>query len=90
MWENRYAVMSDADLLTFESLSAARRLTTPWLMIHGDACFLPDVARRSFDAVPAGTNKAMVRDDTPHLSYCDQPADIDRATARVVDWFTRA
>lgn len=89
-WENRYAVMSDADLLTFESLSAARRLATPWLMIHGDNCFLPAAARRSFDAVPAGTNKAMVWDDTPHLAYYDQAADIDRATARVVNWFARA
>lgn len=90
LWENRYAVMSDADLLSFESISAARRLKTPWLMIHGDNCFLPDAARRSFDAVPVGTNKALVWDDTPHLSYYDQPADIDRATARVVNWFAQA
>ncbi len=89
-WDNRYAVMSDADLLAFESLGAARRLTTPWLMIHGDACFLPPAARRHYDALPAATRKAMIWDDTPHLSYYDQPADIDRATARVLDWFARS
>ncbi len=89
-WDNRYAVMSDADLLTFESLSAARRLSAPWLMIHGDNCFLPPAARRHYDALPAATKKAMVWDDTPHLSYYDQPADIDRATARVLDWFAKA
>jgi fermentation-respiration switch protein FrsA (DUF1100 family) len=87
LWDNRYAVMSDADLLTFESLSSARSLTRPWLMIHGENCFLPAAARRHYDAVPAATRKALVWDDTPHLSYYDQPADLDRAAARVADWF---
>ena len=29
LWENRYAVMSDAAVLSYESISAAARLTTP-------------------------------------------------------------
>jgi hypothetical protein len=59
-------------------------------MIHGDNCFLPAAARRHYDALPAATPKAMVWDDTQHLAYYDQAADIDRATARVVDWFSAA
>lgn len=89
-WDNRYAVMSDTDLLQFESLTAAKAMTKPWLMIHGDNCFLPPAAQRHFDAVPQLTRKAMVWDDTPHLSYYDQPADIDRAARRVIDWFMAA
>ena len=50
LWDNRYAVMSDADLLDYRSISAARRLETPWLMVHSDQCFLPDAARRRFEA----------------------------------------
>ncbi|MEL6686555.1 MAG: alpha/beta hydrolase [Pseudomonadota bacterium] len=88
-WENRYAVMSDADLLPYESLSAAKSIETPWLMIHGDNCFLPDAAKRHFDAIPAGTPKRLIWDETPHLAYYDQPEAIARATQEMVDWFER-
>ncbi len=90
LWDNRYAVMSDADLLAYESMTAARAITTPWLMIHGDACFLPTAARRHFDAVPAGTPKALVWDETPHLDYYDKPDVIDRAAGRIATWFAKA
>ncbi len=86
-WENRYAVMSDADLLHYESLSAAKTMTTPWLMIHGDNCFLPSAARRHMEAVPAELSTKTVWDDTPHLAYYDQPDAIDRAMTEVVAWF---
>lgn len=84
IWENRYAVMSDADLLEYESISAARELRPPWLMIHGDNCFLPSAAKRHMEAVPNSTPTQMIWDDTPHLSYYDQPEVIDRAVAAVV------
>jgi hypothetical protein len=89
-WENRYAVMSDDDLLAYESISAARELTRPWLMFHGENCFLPTAARRHFEALPAAAKKAMVWDETPHLSYYDQPAVIDAAVNRIDAWFAAA
>lgn len=87
LWENRYAVMSDADLLAYESITATRRLTVPWLMIHGDNCFLPNAARRHEAAVPATTPLKVVWDDTPHLAYDDQPEAIERAVDAAVDGF---
>ena len=88
-WENRYAVMSDADLLSYESISAAKSLTTPWLTIHGDNCFLPSAARRHMDAVPADLVTRTVWDDTPHLAYYDNPDAIERAMSEVAAWFKR-
>lgn len=87
IWENRYAVMSDADLLKYESISAARELRSPWLMVHGDNCFLPSAAKRHMDAVPKSTRRRMIWDNTPHLSYYDQPGVIDRAVAAVVEHY---
>jgi len=87
IWENRYAVMSDADLLEYESISAARDLKTPWLMVHGDNCFLPEAARRHMAAVPPSTPTRTIWDDTPHLSYYDQPEVIDRAVGAVSNHF---
>ncbi len=90
LWDNRYAVMSDADLLAYESIGAAAGLTTPWLMIHGDNCFLPGTARRHMAAVPETTRTKTVWDDTPHLAYYDQADIVDRATADVVAWLRSA
>ena len=85
-WENRYAVMSDADLLEYESFTSAQSLSVPWLMIHGDQCFLPAAARRHFEVVPESTPKQMVWDDTPHLAYYDQADVIEQTSDRVAGW----
>ncbi len=49
--------MSDADLLANESVNAACPLATPWLMVHSDPCFLPDAARRHFEAAPSSAKQ---------------------------------
>jgi uncharacterized protein len=86
LWDNRYAVMSDADLLAYESISAARVQTKPYLMIHSDASFLPDAARRHFDAMPAASKQLIWEGDTPHLSYYDQPHILDRTVEHIASW----
>ncbi|WP_051425813.1 alpha/beta hydrolase [Jiangella gansuensis] len=89
LWENRYAVMSDAALLAYESLSAAARMTTPQLMIHSDQCAVPDAARRHFAVVPTPDKKLLWEGDTRHLQYYDDAAVIDRTVWSIVDWFAR-
>ena len=86
LWNNRYAVMSDADLLPYESISAARTLTKPYLLIHSDNSFLPDAARRHFEAMPSKDKKLIWDGDTPHLSYYDQPEVLDRTVASIERW----
>lgn len=87
-WENRHAVLSDAGLLGYESLSAMARLTKPLLLVHGDNCALPDQAKRHFAVVPT-RNKPHLRPDTPHLSFYDDPGAIDPAVTDLTDWFAR-
>ncbi len=88
VWDNRHAVMSDAALLSYESLSASARLTKPLLLIHGDNCALPGQAKRHFAVVPT-QDKLHLRPDTPHLDFYDNPAAIDSAVTSVTDWFAR-
>jgi hypothetical protein len=63
LWENRYAVMSDAAVLSYDSISAAARLTKPLLMVHSDQCAHPDAARRRSHrrqaAAVGGTDAAL-------------------------------
>ncbi|MGC6400291.1 alpha/beta hydrolase [Sphingomonas sp. FW199] len=86
LWENRYAVMSDADLLPYESISAAQTLNKPYLLIHSDNSFLPDAARRHFEAMPSARKTLIWDGDTPHLSYYDQPEVLDRTAASIDKW----
>jgi uncharacterized protein len=85
-WENRYAVMSDAELLRYESLSAAKRITKPYLMIHSNQSFLPDAARRHFDAMPSTQKTLLWEGDTPHLSYYDDQTVLDKTVGSIVSW----
>jgi hypothetical protein len=87
LWDNRYAVMSDADLLDYESISAARRLETPWLMVHSDQCFLPDAARRHFEAAPSKAKQMSWEGSTPHLHYYDHPEVIEPTVERIANYF---
>jgi uncharacterized protein len=87
LWENRYAVMSDAAVLSYETLSAAARLTAPLLMIHSDACAQPDAAHRHFAVVPTADKRLLWEGETRHLQYYDDPVVIDRAVWSIVDWF---
>lgn len=88
IWDNRHAVMSDATLMTYESLSAAARLTKPVLMIHGENCALPDQAERHFAVIPSG-DKLHLRPNTPHLDFYDVPSAIDPAVTDITGWFAR-
>jgi uncharacterized protein len=89
LWENRYAVMSDAAVLSYESLSAAARLTKPLLMLHSDQCAVPDAARRHYAVVPTSDKQLLWEGQTRHFQFYDDPAVIERAVYSIVDWFAR-
>ena len=89
LWENRYAVQSDAAVFSYESLSAAARLTKPLLMVHSDQCAIPDAARRHFAVVPSADKQLLWDGQTRHLQYYDDAAVIDRTVYSIVDWFAR-
>jgi len=89
LWENRYAVMSDAAMFSFDSIGAAARLTTPVLIVHSDQCAIPDAARRHFAVVPSANKQLLWEGQTRHLQYYDDPEVIDRTVCSIVDWFSR-
>jgi uncharacterized protein len=89
LWENRYAVMSDAAVLSYDSISAAARLTKPLLMVHSDQCAHPAAARRQFAVVSTPDKQLLWESQTRHFQYYEDPAVIDRAVVSIVDWFAR-
>lgn len=87
IWKNNYPKMSDAYLLEYESLSAAEKLTKPYLMIHSDNSFLPEAAKRQFEAVPAKEKKLLWEGETGHFQYYDDPAVLDATSDQAIAWF---
>ncbi len=87
IWENNYPKMSDANLLEYESLTAAQKLDKPYMMIHSDNSFLPDAARRQFAAVPAEKKKLQWEGQTGHFQYYDDPSTLDKTADLAVAWY---
>jgi uncharacterized protein len=86
LWDNRYAVMSDAYLLGYESIDAAKTLTKPYLTIHSDNSFLSAAAKRYFEVMPSTQKQLLWEGATPHLDYYDKPEIIDRAATSISNW----
>lgn len=87
LWENRYAVMGDPAYLDFESLSAARALKRPFLMIHADNSDGPKAARRHFESVPGADKELVWQGKNNHFQYYEDPVVIDTAVATMTRWF---
>ncbi len=87
IWVNNYPKMSDALLFDYESLSAAQKLDKPYLMIHSDNSFLPEAAKRQFEAVPATMKKLQWEGETGHLQYYDDEEILDRTANQAIDWY---
>ncbi len=87
IWVNNYPKMSDALLFEYESLTAAQKLDKPYLMIHSDNSFLPDAAKRQFEAVPATMKKLQWEGETGHLQYYDDPEILDRTANQAIQWY---
>lgn len=86
LWENRYAVMGDVAYLAFESLSAARELAVPLLMVHGEHAEGLESARRHLEAVREAQTQLVLDAGTAHYDYFDDPSVIDRTVATVARW----
>lgn len=69
------------------ALSAAARLTKPWLMIHSDQSAIPDAARRHHAVSPAPAKRMLWQGQTRHLQYYDDPAVLDQAACEIASWF---
>lgn len=86
-WENRYAVMSDAEVWAFDMSEAARQLACPFLMVHSEEAHDPDDARKVFGTIGSKDKAMFFLDGAPdHVKFYDDPATVDRAAARVTQF----
>ena len=83
-WENRYAVMSDADVWSFDVSVAATKLSIPSLLVHSEEAHDPDDARAVFSTFGSREKQQYFVEGAPdHVKFYDDPATVARASARV-------
>lgn len=93
-WENRYAVLSDAEIWTVDVRTALAELRQPWLMVHAEKATSPDSAHRAF-AAPNNNKieKRQVwlehRNIVHQTRFYDDPIVIDLAIAELKPWFVK-
>jgi uncharacterized protein len=85
-WNNRFAVATWAEWLTFNPLPMAQRITVPTLFIHSEKAAIPDGARQFFAAIPATTPKKFAwLPDRAQFDFYDQAATVDQSIALTVN-----
>lgn len=89
VWENKYAVMSDAALLEFNVLDATPRMRAPYMMIHSDNSFLPDAARRTFASVGSAKKELRWEGATGHFQYYEDATTLDATADVIADWYRK-
>ena len=81
-WKNEMAEMSWLFWLTFDGQRAAREVSVPTLMVHGDACVLPENARAVYAALRGP--KRLEWGEGSQIDYYDQDPYVESAVAMIV------
>jgi uncharacterized protein len=87
-WRNEMAEMSWLYWLTYDGLSAASKVSTPTLLVHGDEAVLPDHVKLVHDNL-RGPKELVWFADGGQVDWYDQKPLVDRAIAAVDPWFKK-
>jgi len=86
-WKNEMAEMTWTYWLTFDGLSAARRVATPTMFVHADGCVFPDHVRQVHSQLTG--LKELVWSRGNQIDFYDQPEQVDAAVRAATGWFDR-
>ncbi len=93
---DKFAVMTWEDWLTYNPRPAAKKLTTPTLMIHSDGAVLPDYTKHFFNEIQTD-DKKLIWVDTDILpspyhqfNFYDQAEEMDLVVREATAWFKKA
>nr|WP_294898777.1 alpha/beta hydrolase [uncultured Pedobacter sp.] len=87
-WENKVAAMSEAETLTFDAVSVARKVEKPTLVIHGemsDGGY--EFAKKIYSSLPKENKKSVWMDKIFHFQFYDDPIVISKSVDEVSIFF---
>jgi hypothetical protein len=87
-WENKFALMSWADWLRFDSLAPASELRVPVLVVHSDQAALPEQARRFHSRIRG--IKEIFWSTESHMEFYDRSDTVSRSAGLAADFYRRS
>jgi pimeloyl-ACP methyl ester carboxylesterase len=82
-WENRFAIASWAQWLTFNPMPVAQQIKVPTLFIHSEKAAIPHGARQFFAAIPGQNKQFEWLSDRTQFDFYDQPATVDASISAI-------
>jgi uncharacterized protein len=89
-WENRFAVASWAEWLTFNPMPTAKAIQVPTLFIHSQTAAIPQGAKQFFAAIPGGNKQMTWLSDRTQFDFYDQAETVDQSIALITTYLQSA
>ncbi|WP_404790237.1 alpha/beta hydrolase [Altericista sp. CCNU0014] len=80
-WNNRFAVATWAEWLTFNPTIKANRVKIPTLFVHSEKAAIPNGAKQFFAAIPTKNKTFVWANDYQQFDFYDRPGAMDKAIA---------
>ena len=84
-WKNEMAEMSWLSWLTFDGVRAAREVSVPTVMLHGDGCVFPEHAKAVYGALQG--LKQIEWTEGSQIDFYDREPQVSKAVALAVPHF---
>lgn len=84
-WENRFAVASWAEWLTFNPMPEAKNIKVPTLFVHSEKAAIPDGARQFFAKIPGQNKRFVWLNDNTQFDFYDKEATVNQAIALITN-----
>jgi uncharacterized protein len=89
-WDNRFAVATWAEWLTFNPMTKAAQVNVPTLFIHSEKAAIPDGAKQFFASVPTSDKKFVWLNDYQQFDFYDQDSAMAQAIALTTEHLNAA
>ncbi len=84
-WDNRFAVATWAEWLTFNPIAKADKVKIPTLFIHSEKGAIPTGAKQFFAAIPTNNKKMVWMNAYQQFDFYDRVDVMDKSIVAIVD-----
>jgi uncharacterized protein len=89
-WDNRFAVATWAEWLTFNPMPKADRINIPTLFIHSEKAAIPQGAKQFFAAMPTASKKFIWLNNYQQFDFYDRPNAMNQSLSPIADFLKAA
>jgi uncharacterized protein len=82
-WQNKFAVASWAEWLTFNPMSDAKNIKVPTLFVHSEVAAIPHGAKQFFAAIPTNNKQFAWLPNTTQFDFYDRQPTVSRVVSLV-------